>query len=63
MKIKIKCQKLKKDFLKSNDNILEYTCELPKIDSYCVTVVSDRKSWGTISCIKHFWSYLKCLMQ
>ena len=39
--------------LKTN-NVLEYTCGFPKIDSYWVTVVSDRKSWGTISCIQRF---------
>ena len=33
---------------------LDYTCEFPKMDSYCVTVVSGRKSWGTISRIKYF---------
>ena len=39
--------------LKTN-NVLEYTCGFSKIDSYWVTVVSDRKSWDTISCIQHF---------
>ena len=61
-KIKIKCQKWKKIFLKNN-NVLESTCEFSKIDSYCVIVVSDRKSLGMICCIKYFWSYSKCLMQ
>ena len=35
---------------------LDYTGEFSKTDSYCVTLVSDRKSWGTISCIKRFES-------
>ena len=35
--------KNEKCFLKTN-NILEYTYEFLKIDSYCVTVVSGRKS-------------------
>ena len=39
--------------LKTN-NILEYTFGFPKIDSYWVTVVFDRNSWGTISCIQRF---------
>ena len=39
--------------LKTN-NILEYTFGFPKIDSYWVTVVFDRKSWGMISCIQRF---------
>ena len=32
----------------------DYTCEFPKMDSYYVTVVSGRKSWGTIGHIKYF---------
>ena len=32
----------------------DYTCEFPKMDSYYVTVVSGRKSWGTICRIKYF---------
>ena len=39
--------------LKTN-NVLEYTCGFPKIDSYWVTVVSDKKSLVTISCIQRF---------
>ena len=51
-KLKIKCQKMKKwVFSLKTNNVLEYTCEFSKIDSYWVTVVSDRKSWDTISCI------------
>ena len=53
--------KNEKCFLETN-NILEYTCEFSKIDSYYVTVVSDRKSWGMINCIKRFLLYSKCLM-
>ena len=30
------------------------TCEFPKMDSYYVTVVSDKKSRGTIGRIKYF---------
>ena len=37
----------------SNDD-LDFTREFPKMDSYCVIVVSGRKSWGTISGIEHF---------
>ena len=33
---------------------LNYICEFPKMDSYYVTVVSGRKSWGTICRIKYF---------
>ena len=36
----------------------DYTCEFSKTDSYCVTLVSDRKSWCTISCIKYFDSVI-----
>ena len=46
----------------SNDN-LDFTCEFSKMDSYCVTIISGRKSWGTISCIKCFDSIQKYLMQ
>ena len=35
----------------------DYTCEFPKMDSYYVTVVSGRKSWGMICRIK----YLDCI--
>ena len=35
----------------------DYTCEFPRMDSYYVTVVSGRKSWGTICHIK----YLDCI--
>ena len=36
-----------------NDD-LNFTCEFMKMDSYCVTIVSGKKSWGTIGHIKHF---------
>ena len=45
--IKIKCEI-------SNKTILECSHEFPTMDSYCVTLVSGRKSWGTINCIKYF---------
>ena len=32
----------------------DYTCEFSKMDSYYVTAVSGRKSWGTIGRIKYF---------
>ena len=32
----------------------DYTCEFPTMDSYYVTLVSGKKSWGTINCIKYF---------
>ena len=35
------------------DKAFECTCEFSKMDSYCVTILSGRKSWGTISRIKH----------
>ena len=34
--------------------LLDYTCEFPTMDSYCVTLVSGRKSWGIINRIKCF---------
>ena len=47
MKILLKKIKLsvknEKCFLKTN-NVLEYMCEFLKIDSYCVIVVSGKKS-------------------
>ena len=55
---------LKKIFNKNAENefrqnkflkmLSDCTCEFPKMDSYYVTVVSGRKSWGTIGRIKHF---------
>ena len=37
-----------------SNNDLDFTREFSKMDSYCVTIVSSRKSSGTISGIKHF---------
>ena len=31
----------------------DYTCEFSKMDSYYVTVISGRRSWGTIGRIKY----------
>ena len=31
----------------------DYTCEFPTMDSYCVTLVSGRKSWDMINRIKY----------
>ena len=54
-KLKIKFQKNEKGvFSLKTNNVLEYTSGFLKIDSYWVTVVSDRKSWATISCIQRF---------
>ena len=53
---------LKKIFNKSAENefrqnrfliiFSDYTCKFLKTDSYCVTLVPGRKSWGMISRIK-----------
>ena len=54
-KLKIKCQKNEKwVFSLKTNNVLKYMYGFSKIDYYWVTIASDRKSWGTISCIQCF---------